>query len=60
MEMPAMYVLLFYLYTVSSGMSGLITSAEYTTLARCEAAAQAAKKKFESPMLKGYYICAEK
>lgn len=55
-----MFVLMFYLYTVSTTMSGMMVAAEFTTKERCEAAAAQASKAFKSALLTPYHVCVEK
>lgn len=54
------YVLMFYLYTVSTQMTGAMFAAEFSSKETCEAAARQAKAKFDSSLMKGYYVCAPK
>lgn len=54
------YILLMLMWTPSMHTSGTVSSAEFSSLERCEQAAQAAAKKFDGWGSNLYHICVQK
>lgn len=54
------FILLFHLSTPSTEGGMTLLSAEFTTLAKCEAAGREAAKRFGGVFSRPYWFCAEK
>lgn len=58
--MSATFILLFHLSTWSAGGGMSLMSAEFTTRQKCEAAGEAAVKKFGGVYSRPFWLCVEK
>lgn len=54
------YVLFFYLWTASAHAGASVTMTEFSSEARCEAAGEAASKKFGGLASNPYWLCMPK